>query len=90
MNKKQINLLNNYKRATTTILSELYKNASGNKWHAYFNILEKARQTNGNDIKCFNANCNTFSIAYTTKEQNKTFLNYYTAYNYYKFCIDEQ
>lgn len=89
MNKKQINLLNNYKKATTTILSELYKNASGNKWHAYFNILEKARTKNGYDIKCFNANCNTFCMAFLSTENNKQFLNYYTAYNYYKFCITE-
>ena len=89
MNKKQINLLNNYKRATTTTLNELYKNASYYKWQAYCKILEKARQENGNNIKCFNANCNTFSMAYTTIEQGKTYLNYYTAYNFYKFCITE-
>ena len=89
MNKKQITLLNNYKKANTTSLNELYKNASNNKWRAYYNILEKARQENGNDVKCFNANCNVFSMAYTTKEQGKTYLNYYTAYNFYKFCITE-
>ena len=90
MNKKQINLLNNYKNAKTTSLNELYKNASSEKWHAYFKILEKAKEQNGNNIKCFNANCMFYSMAYTTQEQGKTYLNYYTAYNFYKFCIDEQ
>ena len=89
MNKKQINLLNNYKRATTTTLNDLYNNASTYKWQAYYNILEKARQENGNNVKCFNANSNFFSMAYTTQEQGKTYLNYYTAYNFYKFCITE-
>jgi len=89
MNKKQITLLNNYKRATTTNLNDLYKNASCYKWQAYYKILEKAKEQNGYNIKCFNANCDTFSMAYTTKEQDKQFLNYFTAYNYYKFCINE-
>ena len=88
MNKKQITLLNNYKRATTTNLSELYKNASGNKWHAYFNILEKAKAQNGYNVKVFNANSMQYSMAFLSDENGKQYLNYFTAYNYYKILID--
>jgi len=83
LTKKEINLINNYKWATTYSLNDCYKNASGYKWRAYFNILNDFKDEHGSGLKVFNANSMQFSAAYTYEKDDTTFLKYYTKENIY-------
>ncbi len=81
--QKAKNLIDNYTRATTTTLYEIYTTASVYKWRAYNNILQDMEEDNGERLRVFNVNCMQYSAGYTFTKDNKKFLKYYTKDNLY-------
>lgn len=81
--QKAKNLIDNYTRATTTTLYEIYNNASIYKWRAYNNIIQDMEKDNGERLRVFNANSMQYSAGYTFTKDGEKFLKYYTKDNLY-------
>lgn len=88
LTQKEIGMINNYKRAYMSSISELYKNASSAKWRAENYIIGEMVGKNGYDYRVIGGNSMTFSCGYQYKDKdNMTHLVYHTAYNRYDIMV---
>lgn len=88
LTQKEIGMINNYKRAYMSSISELYANASYRKYNAEQNIISEMVSKNGYAYRVIGGNSCTFSCAYQYKDKdNMTHLVYHTAYNRYDIMV---
>lgn len=88
LTQKEIGMINNYKRAYMSSISELYKNASYRKYNAEIMIINEMDRRNGYDYRVIGGNSMTFSCGYQYKDNNNmTHLVYHTAYNSYDIMV---
>lgn len=86
--QKEIGMINKYKRAYMTTISQLYKDASYRKYNAENSIINEMYRINGYDYRVIGGNSMTFSCAYQYKDKdNMTHLVYHTAYNRYDVMV---
>lgn len=90
MTKKQLGMLESYRRATAEELSDVYTRWSNAKERAW-DYCESLRQDlNGYDARIPSANTFQFTYAFKYVEEGKLYLCYVTAANESRFCIEEE
>ena len=80
------NALSNYIRSTAKTLRDVYAKPSCFKESAFIRCLRRQVEFDGYNGKVCSANSQTFSYAFTYKDEtDKEFLCYITAWNEYHF-----
>lgn len=88
MTKKNLAMLENYKRATATSLHELYKSYSHAKAVAYNDCISRCVEKNGFRVRVFSANTYGFCFAFLFEKEGKQFLHYETSQSIYEFALE--